>query len=234
MLSRLLRPQEDEIDQFRWFLAKIAEGGKEYCGIPYPIKGEQMILEQRHPAAECYNKPTSTEEILENHSIRNVFYSTKERCDIVIYEENDKIEWGKIWAGHHIKMDFSTMGCSVAWSMESEVKALETLREKLPKHIFEMYFLTGMFIETSKRSGVTYIFRKLRPTVALRPNRKDDDMQILCCLCLHPIGYYAETWAGGMCPTDDVLAHLLLMRADEKMYWRRANQISAHRPNAGL
>ena len=94
----------------------------------------------------------------------------------------------------------------------------------------KQYLLTGMFLETSKRSGVHYLFRRLRPTVAISPS----STKILCTLCLHPIGYYAESWAGAMCPTDDVVAHLMLMRADEPMFWRRANQHAPWRPEAGL
>jgi hypothetical protein len=37
-----------------------------------------------------------------------------------------------------------------------------------------------------------------------------------------------------MCPTDDVIAHLMLMRGDEAMFWRRCNQHAAHLPEAGL
>jgi hypothetical protein len=93
--------------------------------------------------------------------------------------------------------------------------------------------LTGMFLETSKRSAVTYLFRRLRPTVAIGRN-KDGGGNIMAALCLHPIAYYAGSWAGAMCPTDDVLAHYCLMRGDEKMFWRRANQHAAFRPEAGL
>ena len=91
-----------------------------------------------------------------------------------------------------------------------------------------------MFLEKSERSGVTYLFRKLRPTVALRPCRDGDGMRVLAALCLHPIGYYDGSWAGAMCPTDDVVAHLMLMRGDEVMFWRRSNQHPADRPEAGL
>lgn len=61
-----------------------------------------------------------------------------------------------------------------------------------------------------------------------------DAMQILAALCLHPIGFYQGTWAGSMVPTDEVIAHLLLMRGDEPLYWRRANQHPAWSPLAGL
>lgn len=198
------------------------------------LRNETLILEPRHPAAEIYAKFAPKYED-NGEKIINTFYSHRDRCDIVIWEDRGgKRDWGKIPAINHIKQDLSTMGCSAAWSLESEMKAMDTLRSMLEPHIFNMYVMTGMFLETSVRSGVTYIFRRLKPTVALRPGKNNESMRILCCLCLHPLGYYAETWAGAMCPTDDVLGHLLLMRGDEKMFWKRANQIAAHRPNAGL
>lgn len=40
--------------------------------------------------------------------------------------------------------------------------------------------------------------------------------------------------AGAMCPTDDVIAHLMLMRGDEVDFWHRSNQHPAHRHEAGL
>jgi hypothetical protein len=218
---------------------------KEYCGLPVPIRGERLVLEPRHPAAAVYAEvdaeyngemsfSCSAKDVNETTSLVNVFYSHRERCDIVIYRVGEKTEWGKIPALNHIKNDLSTMGCSAAWSVDAEIKAMEMLNKLLPPHIFKMYFLSGMFLETSRRSGVTYIFRRLKPTIAIRPAKNGIDSRILCCLCLHPIGYYEDTWAGAMCPTDDVIAHLLLMRADEKLFWRRANQIAPHRPEAGL
>jgi hypothetical protein len=51
---------------------------------------------------------------------------------------------------------------------------------------------------------------------------------------MHPIGYYRGTWAGAMAPTDDVIAHLMMMRADEHMYWRRAKQHPAWDPLCGV
>lgn len=37
-----------------------------------------------------------------------------------------------------------------------------------------------------------------------------------------------------MVPTDDVIAHLLLMRGDERLFWRRANQHHPLDPESGL
>jgi hypothetical protein len=57
---------------------------------------------------------------------------------------------------------------------------------------------------------------------------------VLAALCQHPIGYYEGTWAGSMCPTDDVVAMLMLMRGDEPMFWKRSNQHPPWAPEAGL
>ena len=116
--------------------------------------------------------------------------------------------------------------------------AMETLRSHVTDWAFECYFMTGMFLESSKRSGVIYLFRRLRPTVALtaRPGFKDRDvgMRILCTLCLHAVGYFADSWAGALAPTDDVLAHLLLMRGSEEKFWANANQHAPWSPESGL
>jgi|GEM_PF-4166381 hypothetical protein len=79
---------------------------------------------------------------------------------------------------------------------------------------------------------MTCLFRKGRPTIALR---QDEEVNYaLCALCLHPIGYYGDTWAGVMCPTDEVIAHLLLMRGSEEKFWANANQHPLDHPAAGL
>ena len=225
----------DKFDEHRWLMDKLSQHVNEWCGLPIQIQGETLILEPRHPAAKVYQSFAPKPED-EGEKIINTFYSHRDRCDVVIWEERDgKRDWGRIPALNHISHDLSTVGCSAAWSLEAELKAQKTLKKLVKPHIWEMYMLTGMFLETSARSGVTYIFRRLKPTVALRPGKTENSsMRILCCLCLHPIGYYAESWAGAMVPTDDVMAHLLLMRGDEKMFWKRANQIAPHRPNAGL
>ncbi len=77
-----------------------------------------------------------------------------------------------------------------------------------------------------------YVFRRLRPTLAL--SGRTGSVMVLCALCQHPIAYYDNSWAGAMTPTDDVLAHLMLMRGDEAMLWKRSNQHHPARPEAGL
>lgn len=100
---------------------------------------------------------------------------------------------------------------------------MDSLKEKLTAAQWNSYVLTGIFPETSKRSGLTYFFRKGFPTLALSYHG-DEQGRIIAALCLHPFGYYAGTHCGAMTPTDEVIAHLLLMRADEHGFWKKSGQ----------
>lgn len=130
-----------------------------------------------------------------------------------------------------------TIGASDAWDLDAEYRARETLRAMLTERQWGHYELTGAFFESSPRSGLTYVLRRLRPTLALSPRSKrpgDENMRCLAVLCLHPVGYYHRTWAGCMVPTDDVIAHLSMIRGDEAFFWRKANQHAPSSPEAGL
>lgn len=202
-----------------------------------PIDGLPLIIEPTYPNAVglmSIGAPESDPD--EGWSLINRWHSRHHRCDILIMRDPDgKIVHGKLPAFHHIKHDLNSLGASDAWGLEQEHRALQLLGEVVSHRQMKHYILTGMFLEKSKRSGVTYLFRRLKPTVACSPGGKpEDSMRILACLCMHPIAYYADSWAGAMCPTDDVLAHLMLMRADEHMFWKRSNQHPPYRPEAGL
>lgn len=231
-LSLSQEAQEDNFKSIREAIDYISIKRREIAGLPVPIPGERLIIESSHPYAPVYNQMELQANFEELPNKRNRFYSSKLRSDVVIWEEGG-IRWGIIPQIHSISKVIRTAACSVAWSIEAEDKALKFLSTLIPPYLYKIYYLTGIFIETSIRSGVTYIFRKLRPTIACKPDEKDE-MRILSCLCLHPIGYYADSWAGSMCPTDDVIAHLLMMRGDEHMFWKRANQIPAYMAAAGL
>lgn len=241
MQSQKLQAVRELLEPFDGFagarngLRKIAKMTDEFAGIPVPIEGQRLIIDPSYPWAEALgNIETKKAEPLDI-KIRNHWYSKKRRCRIYVFENEDgKIEWAPDVA-KPIDAEMLTMAASVAWGVEQEANALQTLAGHLPHHQFKYYLMAGMFCEKSKRSGVTYLFRKLRPTVALGTDPKDSNrFKMLCSLCLHPIGYYEGSWAGAMCPTDDVIAHLLLMRADEHLYWKRSNQIPSHLPESGL
>jgi hypothetical protein len=222
-----------ELDNFakvHSFLQKLAAVTGEWAGIPVPIEGESLVIERTYPFAAILNPPVDSSP--PTIKVRNCFWSMHRRSEIVVWQEGSKVEWGLIPGVHHLDQSLRTLGASVAWTLEQESRALSLLREHLNDYAFTRYLLTGSFLERSKRSGVYYLFRRLRPTVAMADN--GERMRILAALCLHPIAYYAGSWAGAMCPTDDVLAHLMLMRGDEHLLWRRANQHPAFRPEAGI
>lgn len=208
-----------------------------------PLDGERLVVEPTYPNADKLMamggrpRPEISEDD-DGWQLRNKWYSLQHRCDILLMEKDGKIDWGKLPAFHHISHDLATLGCSDAWGIEQESNAVELLQSMVSHRQFRQYLLTGMFLERSKRSGVTYMFRRLKPTIAMaaRPGmpETDDSMLILCALCMHPIAYYAGSWAGAMVPTDDVVAHLAMMRGDEHMFWKRCNQHPAYRPEAGL
>lgn len=219
-------------------LNDLAKMRGEWAGLPMPLEGERLIVEPRYPFAEglmAIGRQADEQDIdpdLRDAKVRNSFYSTRRRCQITIFETTDgRVDWGLEPAFHHITMDLQTLGCAEAWGMEQETAALELLSTLIDPRRFKQYLLTGSFIETSRRSGVVYMFRRLKPTVAIR---SEDSVRVMCALCMHPIAYYARSWAGAMCPTDDVVAHLMLMRGDEAMFWRRSTQHPSWRPEAGL
>jgi hypothetical protein len=216
----------------------MAAGRREWAGYPMPLEGCNLVVEPSYPRAkelmETGAKPDEVDEIASNPTFRfrNRFHSSHLRCRVLVWEVDGKVDWGIKRGGHHLGELLSTLGASDAWGIEQEGNAIDMLATLLRPRQFKQYLLTGMFMEVSKRSGVHYLFRRLRPTLAISTAKGTS--KILAALCLHPIAYYEGSWAGAMCPTDDILAHLMLMRGDEHMFWRRANQHPAWVPQAGI
>lgn len=205
-----------------------------------PLEGERLVVEPSYPNAQalmamCGERDDESDDDpeLANAKHRNSFWSAHKRSDIVIFEQPcGRIGWGIRPGVHHLTHDLRTLGCAEAWGLEQENTALQLLASLVDARRYRQYLLTGSFIETSQRSRVTYMFRRLKPTVAIRNH--DGKLKVMCSLCLHPIAFYEGSWAGAMTPTDDVIAHLMLMRGDESMFWRKSNQHPAWRPEAGL
>jgi hypothetical protein len=242
--------------------AYLTERDGEWCGIPMPLPGAGLVLEDRHPhkarTAEMQRiiddeEPVGDETPLglradtEGWRVVNSWRGrTPEGVTgevLVLRHEDGRVRGGIVpdamGRNKHMLGALSTLD---AWDLDTECAAMEKLATLLTERMFKAYVCTGSFLETSKRSGLTYLFRRLRPTVVMTPRsgrlqhdpKKDLGMAILACLCLHPLAYYRETMCGAMCPTDDVIAHLMLMRGDEHLYWRRANQHHPLSPNSGL
>jgi len=114
--------------------------------------------------------------------------------------------------------------------LRAENRALRVLRRLVGKRRYELYRLTDKIVEFG-RSGVVYIIRKNLPTLALR---NGPHPRLLAALCLHPLGYYEGSFAGALVPTDDVVAHLIMIRTDEHAFWKKANQHQPPDPRAGI
>ena len=228
-------------------LAKEKLHEKDWAGLPVPVAGLNLVLEPRykHKALEdfrwkeCYDED-GVRHVLDEEPLQgpsefrrvNSWWNAKYQLAVVIVQDHQGRAQGRIMFQDRLSLTLRTLQAAAVWPVEAEQKAQKKLSELIPAEMFELYVLTGHFTEVSRRSDVTYLFRRGRPTVAMR--EEDDSYIPLCALCLHPIGYYGDTWAGVMCPTDEVIAHLLMMRGSEEKFWANANQHSLDHPTAGL
>lgn len=137
-----------------------------------PLDGQRLIIEPSYPYARLGEINATTPTADDGWRERNRWYSIRRRCVLGLYEKDGKIALGLEPAFHHIAMDLQTLGCADVWGIEQEANALALLQSMLRPRSFRQYLLTGMFLETSKRSGVTYLFRRLKPTVACALDRK--------------------------------------------------------------
>jgi hypothetical protein len=133
--------------------------------------------------------------------------------------ETNRDPWKERW-----ELMISTFSAGGCWSHKAELRAMELLKGLVSDQNYAQYVLLGCFTETSKKTGLTYLFRKLKPTVVMR--NAGDSCKIITALCAHPIGFYEGSFAGAMVPTDDVVSALTYMRTDEYKFWslmRRAS-----------
>jgi hypothetical protein len=240
----MIEPERDT-EWVRRLQAALFEIG-EFAGIPTPVEGQPIHLEDRHPKKidlerisreprEAQVRVCTDADVDETLTGVNEWYSHRKQGRILIARTNGRIKYGIIPAGAGQRMDMllRTIGAARGWDVGAEIAAMKRLSEITTDWQWDCYLLTGSFLETSKRSHVSYVFRRLRPTLALRPG-PDGNMRCLAALCLHPIGWFDESWAGAMVPTDDLLSHLIWMRGDEHGFWRRANQHHPWEPEAGV
>lgn len=171
-------------------------------------------------------------------SVRNSFVKLGDMGYSIIDAPGQKPQlYGKPMAGWRMRKWFDSFSArsSSQLTAEAELKAMETLKGKLNAGQWNCYVLSGAFAERSERSDIHYIFRKGLPTLAMSWHGSyAESGRVLACLCLHPMGYYRDTHAGVMTPTDEVIAHLLFMRADEHGFWRKSGQWPASDTRSGL
>lgn len=184
--------------------------------------------------------------------IRNTWFSKRLRAQVTIYfnRKTLKCKFSLTKDDDHtnfkIGMYLNTYRASDVYDIEAEGRALKLLKTLVTEEQYLRYLLTGMLVEQSHKSKMWYIFRKLRPTIAFRKfveikenneieiKNKVEITEFVASLCLHTQGYYHMSWAGTLVPTDDVIMHILLMRSDEKLYWRKATQHDQYAPQADI
>jgi hypothetical protein len=136
------------------------------------------------------------------------------------------------------EMYLRTLLCQAgAVDSDAEFKAMIALRKRINDNQWDCYVLGNAFTETSERSNVTYIFRKGLPTIAMRCRPRPEGGEtrhFLAALCSHPLAWFEGTHVGAYPPTDEVLANLLAVRADEHMYWRKSIQHTLDDPLAAI
>ena len=228
-------------DDVRDKLAIIAEEQCEWAGLPLPVHGIPLVIEKRHPYANlngfCFDdgEPPFKPDTGPVPRVINSWYSTSHTAMVYICDDGEGTKRFSVmlpeWGGKKLSYWLTSIGASQGLDANAEIGAMETLQGLVTPAAFNSYILTGSFLETSSKSRVRYLFRKLRPTVAMSTN---GEMRILAVLCMHCIGYYEGTWCGCMVPTDDLISHLLLMRADEHRFWKKCNIHPSWSAQAGI
>jgi hypothetical protein len=149
---------------------------------------------------------------------------------------SDKMKMRRRWVSRRSLVDQKVTLLLDSWALrfggvsaEAEISAQAYLLKRLNDQQQRSYVLGGSFVEESKRSGVAYLLRKGLPTLAF-----GKDNHLLCALCLHPFGAYVQSYVGIMPPSDEVLAHVLLIRADEHRFWKKSGQHAAWDPRSGV
>lgn len=234
---------------------EMAEAVGEWQGFPIPVPDLPVILHDRHPLKENYRRIDEEvsgvefeivcggPDIDDTEYMVNQWFSWSLNCTIQIYRNSKgtfhlKIPRSPDGSMQRLDLWLNTVGAADGWDLDAEYKARELLKGMINERQWHQYDLTGAFLESSQKSGLFYLFRRLRPTVCMtsgqRWGKHPDSMRVLAVLCMHPIGYYNKSWGGCLCPTDDVVAHLTHMRGDEANYWRIANQHEPASPEAGI
>jgi hypothetical protein len=219
--------------------------GTEY-GLPLPslsAMDRPMVVAKGVPLRHVIEQSARTEleeELSHKIKVRNSWSKLGDAEIAIIETEEGPFALPRYHAGWRLQklLDTSMIRSGTTQTAEAELRAMDSLKLRINKRQWESYVLSGMFPERSEKSDLHYFFRKGYPTIVasyhegIKPGFQEG--HVLACLCLHPIGYYQQTYCGLMCPTDEVICHLLLMRADERKYWSQCGQWSAHDPRSGI
>lgn len=236
-------------DQVKEATNQLAESRGDWAGYPLPVAELPLRLAKSHPLYGTLDGVKLDEdgdmlrvsgEIEDDPEFEfvNMWYSRKKHGWVTVIRDratglshvSRDLEG---YPAHRLAVQIHTVIPAERWDLSAELTAQARLRHLVKPHLWEIYLMTGLLIETSRRSGLVYVFRRLRPTVVLRPDDRNG-YRLLTTLCLHSLAYYAGSFCGALVPTDDVIAHLLLMRGDEPKFWAKANQHDPWSPLSGI
>jgi len=230
----------------------LASERREWAGLPMPVHEAPLVVAKNHPAYErmhgfcldeslCRRRKQEIKQEVDDLGYVHVnrWHDREWQCWVDVWQKDGRAVFTRKPADTHGQVTtayLQMIGIAITMDIEAERRAMKTIRQLLPEHLANAYEITGRFLETSKRSGVTYLFRRLAPTLAFRTEDtpRGPRSNFLAALCLHPIAYYDALPMGAMTPTDDVIAHLVMMRTDEAMFWRKSNQHGPNSPGAQL
>lgn len=241
-------------EAIRYGISKLCEDRGWHHGCPLPSatsEGHSLIvargapLHDRQPDGMPMNFNMTPQEFVcsnkdvDEDAIRLVNRWTPAPTRVEIFSDSKGI-WKVRWPVAYERMRFELDSMFIragAVDWQTEMVAMRSLQEKITDGQFGSYMLSGAFPEKSLRSGVTYILRKGKPTIALTekplPTGKTQ-RRFLAALCLHGLAYYTDTWCGSQAPSDDVITHLMLIRTDEHAFWKKSGQHPITDPRAAI
>lgn len=240
-------------EAIRWGVDRLCEERGWHHGVPLPSSTDQyrrIVMAKGCPLADKHGHGVPFAfahkdgvHTCSTKDVENATYLVNKwrpyPSEVSVYRDEKgafKVRWPI--AHERLKIVLDTMMTRAgAVSAESEFKAMECLLPKINESQWECYVLSGMFPETSKRSGVTYILRKGLPTLAMRmvPRPEGGEQRnFLAALCLHALAWYEGTFVGSYPPTDEVINHLMMIRGDEHGFWKKSVQHGITDPLAGI
>lgn len=212
-------------------------------GVPlsHIIDGNQLMAQEneRRQRMQRGHQEAAQEIIDSGITVRNSWRVVGDHTVTVIDTMEGPYALPRYGAVQKLAKLMNTLGTRIESHMtvEAEMKARESLKAKVNEAQWRSYVLNDCFLERSERSDIHYLFRKGYPTIALSFHGEDAQQsggRALAALCLHPMGFFQYTHAGLMTPTDEVICHLLLMRADERRFWAKSGQWSVTDTRSGI
>lgn len=214
-----------------------------------PMRALAALADEHPDNKDQPQKKFAGKEVINHWVAQRLRAGVHEQCDVYVILENPDAPKAERrtslwtdggWIPRHRTsawMLHNTIRTSSYLYGFAEEKALKKLRSLISPELYETYILTGTLLEEGK-SGVMYYIRKSRPTLAWRivPHESANGTRAhgLAALCMHPGGYFSRTWTGFLPPTDEVVAHLLLIRHSEHRYWKVCHQHPIDDVEAGL